>query len=241
MLIPHQKHTADDLSAWSEYEAADMIHGVRTELAAKVNRSQTAVCEFVANHPRCYASVSWGKDSTVLAELVQEFGLPLVWIRVEPICNPDCVLVRDAFLEKHPETRYEEIAVQCRRGDDTWHAAGTLEAGFAKAVALFGRHYLSGIRAEESGVRTIRFWKHGLTTKHACAPLGWWTVADIFGYLAVNQLPVHPVYGMFGGGRWQREHLRVSSLGGQRGAGMGRAEWEDEYYGDVLAKLRHQR
>ena len=39
------------------------------------------------------------------------------------------------------------------------------------------------------------------------------------------------------GGRFPRDRIRVASLSGRRGDGMGRAEWEREYYGDVLRRL----
>jgi phosphoadenosine phosphosulfate reductase len=239
VLIPHCKHTAADLLAWAEYEAADLVHADR--ISRKVERSVEEITGFVAKHPGCYASVSWGKDSTVLADMCERAGVPLVWIREEPIFNPDCLLVRDEFLALRQDCKYEEIRVHCRYGDGTWHATGTLESGFRQARERYGPHYLLGIRREESGQRAIRFMVHGLTSLHACAPLGYWTVADVFAYLAVNRLPVHPVYGMLGGERWRREHLRVCSLGGQRGSQMGRAEHEDEYYGDVLARLKHKR
>ena len=68
-------------------------------------------------------------------------------------------------------------------------------------------------------------------------PAGLVSAADVFAYLASRQLPVHPAYAMLGGGRYQRDRIRVSSLGGRRGDGMGRAEWEREYYGDILRRL----
>lgn len=240
MLILHDKHTPADLREWSHYEAADLIHGARQALAAKVRKSRETLQMFV-RAGSAYVSVSWGKDSTVLAELAAGLGLVYCWVREEPLFNPDCLAVRDAFLRRRPETRYEEIVVHCRRGRGTWHATGTLESGFAECVRRFGQRYVLGIRAEESGGRAIRMWRHGLASVNACAPLGWWQVPDVFGFLAVNDLPVHPVYGMLGGGRWPREHIRVCSLGGQRGANMGRDEWEREYYGDVLGRLQHAR
>ena len=60
---------------------------------------------------------------------------------------------------------------------------------------------------------------------------------ETFGYLAAHDLPVHPAYAMLGGGRWERDRIRVASLGGRRGDGIGRAEWEREYYSDVLNRL----
>ncbi|TXH99574.1 MAG: hypothetical protein E6Q76_19695 [Rhizobium sp.] len=79
--------------------------------------------------------------------------------------------------------------------------------------------------------------------RHAlCAMLGGDRVrvgraADVFAYLAFHGLPVHPNYAMLGAGRWPREYLRTAPLGGKRGDQFGRAEWEREYYGDVLRRL----
>ena len=39
------------------------------------------------------------------------------------------------------------------------------------------------------------------------------------------------------GGRLDRTHLRVASLGGVRGTEMGRREWEWAYYRDELRAL----
>lgn len=241
MLIPHPKHTRADLLAWDEYAAADLIHGRRAALAAKTRTAREAVESFVRDRGSAYVSVSWGKDSTVLAALCAGLDLPHVWVREVPTANPECELVRDAFLRLYPETRYDEIEVHCRRGQYTWHATGSLESGFATAVERHGRHYITGVRRDESGSRALRFFVHGLASRYTLAPITLWTVADVFGYLAVHDLPIHPVYAMLGGGRWQRSQLRVCSLGGQRGASFGRAEWEDEYYGDRIAELRHQR
>jgi hypothetical protein len=36
------------------------------------------------------------------------------------------------------------------------------------------------------------------------------------------------------GGTIDRNHIRVSSVGGKRGSNMGRAEWEKLYYPDIL-------
>lgn len=236
-LIPSHRHRPADLTLWVELEAADQLHG-RTAAAARRHAQATRAAAEFNKSGNCYASVSWGKDSLVLAHIVRLAAptVPLIWVRVEPIANPDCMAVRDAFLRMFPGP-YEEIVVQCRRDRAGWHATGTLEAGFAKAVQRFGGRYLNGVRAEEAGYRKIMMRKLGLAGPNTCRPLGWWTAAEIYGHLAVHDLPVHPAYAMLGGGRWDRNHLRVSSLGGRRGDGMGRNEWELEYYGDVLRRL----
>lgn len=61
---------------------------------------------------------------------------------------------------------------------------------------------------------------------------------DVFAYLHKHDLPVHPAYAMTMGGFYDRRWLRVSSLGGLRGADRGRAEWEQQYYGDIVGVHR---
>ena len=55
--------------------------------------------------------------------------------------------------------------------------------------------------------------------------------ADVFAYLSLHSLPVHPTYAMSLGGRLPRDRLRVSSLTLRHGVGMGRVEIEERYYG----------
>lgn len=242
-MIRVSRHTAADLELWAEFEIADKVNGASCSLEKKADKAIDDICAFVLDK-RCYAGVSWGKDSLVLAHLVWRatgilrHAIPLVWVRVEPISNPDCEHVRDRFLERH-FVDYHEIVEHCTRdvlGD--WHATGTLERGFDRAADIAGAaRHLSGVRGDESGERTRRMRRWGTTTIRTCAPIGWWTHADVFGYLAHHDLPVHPAYAMLGGGRYPRERLRVASLGGRRGDGYGRAEWEREYYGTALRRL----
>lgn len=87
----------------------------------------------------------------------------------------------------------------------------------------------------------MRCARWGISTERTCAPLAWWTAADVFAYLATHDLPVHPAYAMLGGGRWRRERLRVAEIGDTHGKGGGRLEWETEYYGDALRRLQAPR
>lgn len=79
---------------------------------------------------------------------------------------------------------------------------------------------------------------HGVATSRTCRPIGWWSSADVWAYLARHDLPVHPAYAMTLGGRLERDRIRVHSIGGEDGASFGRVEWEDRYYGDLTARLR---
>lgn len=234
MLILSPRLTASDMRMWQESEQWDKLHA--STLDKKIARSIKTIREFAKQ--KSYAGVSWGKDSVVLAHLIYRSGfeVPLVWIRVEPIKNPDCELVRDAFLADYP-MRYEEIEQWCSKDHDGWHAGGTLERGRTESEHRFGRRRILGIRADESGERRLTCLVNGEQSEYSCRPLAWWSAQDVMGYLADNDLPVHPAYAMTGGGRYDRYRLRVASLGGRRGDGMGRSEWEREYYGDILNRL----
>ena len=236
MLIVSQKHSQEDLDLWRNLEHADKIY---YQSHAMPDMETRAIIEVASFHKqaqgRCYCSVSWGKDSVVLAHLVLRANLdiPLVWIKVNPIFNQDCLKVRDLFLEKfHP--RYHEIEIQFSGKDD--NPTDTILPGLRIAEQEHGKHYISGIRKQESGRRALRILAHGLSTRRSCAPLGYWTTNMVFAYLVQHRLPVHPVYAMLGGGRWTRDKLRVASIGCTPGSAFGRREWEMEYYPEQIRK-----
>jgi phosphoadenosine phosphosulfate reductase len=235
MLISSPRHTAADLRLWAEYEDTDRAWAQLSGLARKVDRSIDAIRSF-ATAP-CYAGVSGGIDSMCLTDLILASGckIPFVFIRAVPLTDPyaeDVMML--AGISCHVETAdYSSMP-------DDWTVADedhVFRAAWRRAeVAVGATRYLSGVRADESGVRKIRMRRWGLATDRTCCPLGWWSKQDAFAYAAVNNLPIHPNYAMLGGGRWPREKLRVDGLGGIRGSGGGRAEWEREYYPDVPTK-----
>ena len=238
VLLSSPKHSAADLQEWNRLVRYDRVLARSRGLAEKEDQALTDIVKF-ATAGLCYVGVSWGKDSVVVADLACRSGLdlPLVWIRVEPIANPDCAVVRDAFLAMNPSAKYEEIEIWCQRDEKGWHATGTLERGFAEAVDRFGYRYVSGVRADEASYRKTRMRVHGTVSGRTCAPIGWWKGEDIFAYLEKHDLPVHPAYAMSFGGTLDRQRLRVASLTGQRGTGFGRADWEQRYYRDDVERI----
>ena len=240
MLMSSPRHRPEDLELWAELEAADLVHYHNANVADKLRRSADVLASFV-EVASCHAAISWGKDSTVLAHLVSCHNatwpprkqIPLVWVKVDDL-DVGCQEVRDCFLGLQPNP-YHEIVVSA--GKRTHKGTQGKREGFRQAEQLFGLRKFNGIRADESGVRKISAHKWGIETIHSCRPLLWWTAADIFAALAFLGLPVHQNYGMLGGGRYNRQQIRTAPLGGLRGTGIGRAEWEQEYYGDVLRRL----
>jgi len=237
VLIPSPRHRNEDLLFWRDYEEADLVAPL-----PDANVAIDAIRRFAAAGP-CYCGVSWGKDSVVAAHLCREAdpAIPLVHLRPTNH-NPDCDAVRDAYLRDFPGQPYREIGVTYgnlhaqnlptheldRATDSLWYAAiHTVEREISK------RHIL-GIRAAESAGRRIRCLRWGISSPNGCAPVAWWSTQAVFSYLAKNELPVHPAYAMFGGGRWERDRIRVAEIGDTRGTEFGRAEWEREYFSDIL-------
>lgn len=250
MLVTSCRTSARDADLWIDLSTADesyaQIHRERLERLSY--ESLRAIEDFTSEGP-CYASVSWGKDSVVLAHLVRLWGervgrpVSLVNLRIHPTRNPDCDAVRDAFLDQFPGPYHEEpvdyAAVDPSLPSIEWDRLTykLWDAAWANVDAMFGGRHMSGVRSQESFARRMRMTMHGWATKRTCAPIGYWRLTDVFAWLATHDLPVHPAYAMLGGGRWRREQIRVAEIGDEKGAERGRRAWEMEYYGDVLRRL----
>lgn len=232
MLIDSPRITAADQRSWSAGWRLDAI-GARSQ--ALVRREEQALRDIEAflRDGRAYAGVSWGKDSVVLAHLLQRFyGAVELWsVRGEPLTPHECDSVRDAFLVQHAALRYREEIVWCRRDATGWHATGTMETGFARVCrSAETERYLSGVRGTESACRKRCMMRYGVSTERTCRPLGNWSGEDVFAYLRKYDLPTHPNYAMSMGGALPRERLRVAWLTLRHGQGMGRRQWELAYY-----------
>lgn len=232
MLISSERHTEADLRLWRNLEISDRLHFKCAGVERKSVRAVRAIALFA--EVQCYASVSWGKDSTVLAHLCWLVGVPLVHVVQIPTGNPHNPQVRDAFLSRFDVTYCEMFADY--RGDprtpiELSGKSDEIFYGCFKAVGI--PRYISGIRKNESRVRLLRVMRWGIETKHTLAPLSHWTAQDVFAYLAKHDLPTHPNYAMLGDGMFDRNHVRVDEIGGYRGTNMGRGAWERMYYPEM--------
>jgi phosphoadenosine phosphosulfate reductase len=223
MLIPSPRHTPADLALWAEYEEAD--RALAQSHAERLNRlfGQTVETIHRWDSGGGYLGTSWGKDSVVLMHAAAEAKVSVssVWVRMRGRENPDCLLVRDAFLEQFP-LRYIErefVYEECSH-DEHW----------AALAREFGNRRLTGLRMDESGTRKMSVLRLGIDTGASCRPLAYWRSDDIFAWCAANDLPLHPAYACLGGGRWPRKYLRTHAIGGSSGSNRGRADWEREYY-----------
>ena len=233
MLLNCPRHTKADLEFWRELEAADKLRGERKDLDRAIDR----IVRFV-EEGSCYAATSWGKDSVVMCHLLvraQAFVPVTHIVQLGPQRDPEQGRVAEAFLSRWPLEYHEvEVDEQIKLQNDTEHSPA-LDIGIGLCESRWGKRWISGLRGSEGGGR--QYWTHRGGGKHSCWPLSDWSADDVFAYLAVHDLPVHPAYAMLGGGRWERERVRVSIIGGAKGRAGGRDEWEREYYGDILRRI----
>ena len=230
MLIQCERHTDKDIDLWKEHEEVDLLNYTLLNIKSKTERAIEILTEFAPD----YFSISWGKDSVVLAHLAWGFSKKSVLAHFTHVADALYFNdVRDCFLFSYP-IQYHEFSKEIGRVDEffDFHA---LQIKKQASVAL-GKRYVTGIRTQESPERKITVRKNGLISGNSCRPIARWTTDDIFAYLAHHNLPVHPNYAMLGGGRYERNSIRVGPMwmGSQKGKEM----WEKEYYGDVLRKLQ---
>lgn len=239
MLIKTDRHTKEDLELWEEMESADKVRGISKSKIDFAIKMIQECCE-----KKSYVSVSWGKDSIVVAHLCYVAGvkIPMVWIKEKPMHNEYCCDVRDKFLQKFPFQYHEIVADYSTVGFCQFldkNGDSHLFHNIADAVnKTFGRR-ITGIRNDESGRRLVRYMSHGINTPKTSAPISLWSNNDVFSYLAKYDLPVHPNYAMLGSGRYPRNKIRVDCFCGTQGNSFGRAEWEYEYYPDVVNRIKH--
>lgn len=243
MLIYSPRLTMADIDQWEKTEAIDAAHCLTPGYRARIARARESVREFVAGRPdgRFYGGLSFGKDSIVMCHLMREAAprMPIVSIRNVENFNPDSPRVETVLCDMLSHD-YEVITYDYRNADASYYDTQGNPVKWHNILKdlkkRLGAH-VTGIRADESAKRNRRVRIFGLETEFSFAPLAYMTVQDIFAYLYENGLPVHPVYAMTGGGRWDKYRLRVAAIGNPEGRGMGRLQWEREYYGDILARM----
>jgi phosphoadenosine phosphosulfate reductase len=229
MLIITHRHTPKDIDSYSQYLEIDRSTLWSEEKAC---RSIYEIKKWCSLH-RATALTSWGKDSIVMLHLLVKLrvNIPVVWIKFSDRYNPDCELVRDTFLRSFDIDYHEEIFdyKEVRKGDKHWKAV----------EKKYSPYRITGVRNDESKGRLIQYLVSGHNSIHGCRPLALWKSSEIFAYIEQNNLPLCPVYGYLGGGRWDRMRIRTHSIAGTTANGIGRTEWEKEYYPDLLRKVEN--
>jgi phosphoadenosine phosphosulfate reductase len=226
MLIGSPRHTSADLRHWAVLEAQDADKAHLTRPLAV--RAMQAIREWMTADS--WVGVSWGKDSVVVAHLAWRVDpqIPIAHETRGRWSTPGVSRVRDAYLCRWPQRYHEVDYTPDVIGDDV-----VCTTKYRNLQAAYPGPRISGVRAAESGQRSMSARVHGISTDKTCRPILRWPTWAVFAYLYDHDLPVHPSYAMTRGGEMDRDRLRVAPLWGRRGKGMGRREWERDYYGDM--------
>ena len=244
MLIESSRIKPEDMKRWKELERFDQVLSKSSRLTKLEEKSRAMIREFLSKNNSGYAGISWGKDSTCLAHLVStEYPeYPMIHIIAKPIDNPDCPLVRDAFLSKF-NINYHEIVVDYSDVKTDIPGEYTKDIffdGFDIAANRFGDRYITGLRADESSGRKMFAKSYKGKTNRVCAPLIQWSGVFVFAYLKKYDLPIHPAYACSMNGALDRCKIRVDVLGDEPGIGMGRRIWEHAYYPELVTEQGHK-
>jgi phosphoadenosine phosphosulfate reductase len=239
MLLITTKHSRSDLKAWDnvcyQYQLYYKLNNKK--LDKKLNKSLNLIKLFFQNHQNCYASISWGKDSTILAYLIYLSQLPIPC--VQTVCyttNPDNELVKNDFCANY-DIDYHEVFSDDSVLDRFSFDQSVINKFFEPVKVIFGNHKILGIRGDESNIRKYQQIKYKGITSTSCHPLIHWSLDDVFSFLINKNIPIHPVYGYSMGGLIPLKDLRVDTLGDIRGRDRGRKEWENIYYQDELKQM----
>lgn len=241
MLLSSHRHKPKDLDHWASLQRLDLVCGQRLMRSRKPQAAIDAIRRFSAEP--CYLATSWGKDSVVTCHLAVLSGAQMPFVHVVqegPQKDPDQHRVRDAFLAMF-DVDYHEIVVPYEprhHKDDGRAHFPALDIGIREARRRFGHRYIGGLRAAESGVRKRAMGHTFKPGARSCWPIGRWSDQEVYSWLAVHDLPIHPAYACTDGGLWDRGRIRVGIIGGPKGTQFGRAEWEWEYYPDIMLELQ---
>lgn len=158
-----------------------------------VQATRSEIAAFIAAHSSAMLSLSWGKQSTVLAHLLHEMRLRIacVFFREEQShLVADFDALSHTFLAKWPINYVEES------GD---HHLKSRAAAYRAETGVRGT--LLGLAAEESSSRrmtTAKGWLRWADGTWRCTPLRKWTWRDIAAYHAAHDLPCLAAYRRLG-------------------------------------------
>ena len=201
---------------WDAYHPADLIRSRLRLFRERVGRSRAVVSRWLAECRRPYLSVSGGKDSVAMLHLAQgvarERGgrlLPVLWhdsgVEMPHVDEVFRRLRAAGLVDELHVVRPEEDALKLKRRQ----TLGELSAAAKDERLLFRpiRRYVAGrfdgvalgLRTGEASPRARSRAAHGLVYRTVdgllrCTPLGDWSWRDVYAYIALHRLPLHPVY-----------------------------------------------
>lgn len=206
----------------------------------RVERSLQVVKEFLEITENPYIAWSTGKDSTACIGLVREFR-NVVAVNmdngVELPDNAEVLRQIDNVYVYHADRLFLDLM------DEYGFESPKLKKG--NFVRRFEQEHnfdgvIMGLRRDENAVRKRYLRGHIYQRKDGmwtCLPILHWSMYDVFAYLLVKELPIHPMYTR--DSLQPLEHRRVGGYisGRNRGSEYGRFVWLREQYPETWQEL----
>jgi 3'-phosphoadenosine 5'-phosphosulfate sulfotransferase (PAPS reductase)/FAD synthetase len=234
-----------------------LLHAKLDTFQRRVHSTRDFMADCEAKYGPLALSVSWGKDSLVMAHLAKDLSLPHVWLYAGEFDDwPDTERVAREFCERWPTVTHKvecTSVVKCYRSTGGFYVFAE-SPGQKKADRLYSDSFVEtitkaikdvgcrgsfiGLRAEESRgrLRLLRFRGQSLYSKThqlwECFPLAWWTGRDIWAYIFSNDIPYSRMYDLYP----DRERARNGAMFAATVPNVGGV---DTYFGQFALIKRH--
>ena len=185
--------------------------------AQRLTKAIGITAQFIADHPDAYIACSGGKDSVALVDLVvatigqpqipvmhtwDEFSFPDMIEYLTGLCQMDRWRIGMDVVNVvgSQQILQDRAAIGQAWADDDYCSRSSVKSWF-DCIANYakGRPVLLGLRAEESSGRQKNRNLRGPVYQKAdgqwvCCPIVDWHGIDVYAYLLMRRIPLHPVY-----------------------------------------------
>lgn len=232
------------------------LHSQTREFLHRIQSGLKIISDGLNAMQRPYASVSFGKDSVVMAHLLLSVApaLPMLYVNCGEWDEwPDTPRVKMEFVSRFPcrlielngpsiTSAYFQAGEMYMQDEECTQSAHKAQHDYSSSLGKIldeeakARNFdgaFMGLRKEESNNRARLFAMHGplyySSTRDlwACHPLAWWTGRDVWTYIVKHDLPYNELYDLDQRGR---EKARNGAMFGTRSARYGRLVFLKQMY-----------
>jgi 3'-phosphoadenosine 5'-phosphosulfate sulfotransferase (PAPS reductase)/FAD synthetase len=184
------------------------LHAKTKEYRSRVDRARRIIDRAREACPTWYVAFSGGKDSSCVLHLVRSVApdtTAVTSVRQWDLPETEELLAAtpnlhrityDGYTGKEWARRWESREqLMARHPDARWLAVDEIQSRGTKERGVF-----LGLRAEEAGYRKLHLRALGTlydcekTGKWHCNPIAWWSVRDVWAYIAENDVPYNRAY-----------------------------------------------
>lgn len=244
------------MTRWNDYRPEDYLHARLPLFKRRIDAAKAVALDWLRQCSRHYVACSGGKDSTAMLHLVaQVAGGPVdVMFHDSGVEWPGA---REAIDRLNEMGLIKELHVVRPSADvlelKRRQASGEISAAQKDKLALFNpindfvrlkgyRGVALGLRKGESAGRLMNRATRGLAyTRNdgimVCTPLGDWEWQDIYAYIALHALPLHPIYSAPLNGLEHRGRIRLSWWASTDNHRHGEIWWVKKNFPEIYQRL----